>query len=146
MDDLESWLSARLDALEQRMTGRIDDLCEKVDDMRVRLSQVEELAMKTHISRAKFDNSRREDLIEVPFPDGTPPWNREVDGPDNTGRVVLPALDTIQAVATLTTAQTYGYFRGYWPGEPLPPVRKDCKLMIFTAIGCRMDGLLVDMD
>ncbi len=102
-------------------------------------------------------------LEEVPFPDGTRPWGKQVAGPhanvstyallvhmsmseaaDVQQQVILRNLDTVQAVCDLTPPQTHGYYRGYYPDRapPLPPVLER-KLAILTAIGRRPDGLLI---
>ncbi len=110
MDDLESWLSARLDALEQRMTGRIDDLCEKVDDMRVRLSQVEELAMKTHISRAKV---RLHDSRECFFSSITAACSSTTHGEKTLSKCHFPTV-RLRGIAKSTVRITPESVRFHW--------------------------------
>ncbi|THH20801.1 hypothetical protein EW146_g639 [Bondarzewia mesenterica] len=56
---------------------------------------------------------------EVPFVDGTWPWNEFVDGPNNQ-QVQLPPLRSENDIRQLTLAQAYAYFRGYRPGQHMP--------------------------
>ncbi|RPD58309.1 hypothetical protein L227DRAFT_613060 [Lentinus tigrinus ALCF2SS1-6] len=120
----------------QQITARIDDLTTKVD-------QTRELAVKTYARVVRHDNAEVHDddeLEEVPFLDGSWPWENEFVGPQNT-QVKLPRRSSLQSVHDLTEQEAYAYFKGYYgPGVPLPDVETR-KLRILNALGRYDDDL-----
>ncbi|TFY56222.1 hypothetical protein EVG20_g9012 [Dentipellis fragilis] len=146
------WLAPLLDALEQRLSQRIDEvrqeLNQKTDELDRKVDEVRELSLKTHIAFMTHNNAFFCDpnsLLQVPFPDGLFPWRREVGGPDGS-RVVLPELTSIDSVKKLTTAEAFGYFKGYYPTAPMPPDLQACKKDILVALGRRQDITLGALD
>ena len=56
-------------------------------------------------------------------------------------RVMLPELRNADAVKNLTEPQSYGFFRGYYPGEHVPPPGERLE-KILAAIGRAFDALM----
>ncbi|KAA1478035.1 hypothetical protein DENSPDRAFT_885576 [Dentipellis sp. KUC8613] len=138
-------LAPLLDALEQRLHQRVEDmhqeLNQKIDDLDRKVDEVRELSLKTHIAFVTHHNTVFCDtinLLQVPFPNGVFPWGREVDGPDST-RVVIPELSSIDSVKNLTMAEAFGYFKGYHPSTPMPPDLRTRKTEILVALGRRQE-------
>ena len=57
--------------------------------------------------------------------------------------VTLLELKSIDAVRTLGTAQLYGFFQGYYPGEQLPQGARRCQEKILDAIRRTGDAQLL---
>ncbi|KAF9032489.1 hypothetical protein BDZ89DRAFT_1158523 [Hymenopellis radicata] len=57
-------------------------------------------------------------FVEVPFPDGRMPWGLNVPVP-NHGNITLPPLNNVAAIRALTLPQSYGYYYGYYPNQPV---------------------------
>ncbi|KAJ7588335.1 hypothetical protein C8J56DRAFT_1164831 [Mycena floridula] len=72
-------------------------------------------------------------FVQVPFQDGTDPWNTNGHGANQVA-VVLPPLNTVQAVRQLVMQEAYAYFRGYYPGIHMPAGP--------NALGLRIDDIL----
>ncbi|KAM5533656.1 hypothetical protein V8D89_012680 [Ganoderma adspersum] len=139
-------LMAKLDQIQEQMDRGFDRMNACIDQFHlasklswgVRAPEV--VATRHHIRMVKRENRLHrpsDDLAQVPFQNGRFPWGKEVDGPSRM-RVTLAALRTVYAVKNLTMPQLYGYFRGYYPGEPLPsPACRRKKILV--AIGREKD-------
>ncbi len=189
IDQLGERLDRRIEQLSERLDRtdqRIEQLDRHFDQLNQRVGDLEGVTTKGYVRAAKvcylsqppsnralfsdalqLENLLYQDdnhLVEVPFPDGTFPWGKEVPGPSKTvrtlypiyhppsastydtgmlQRVVLPELKSIGAVKTLSTPQLYGFCRGYYPSEQLPRDGSRCREMILAAIGRRRDAHLL---
>ncbi|PIL31014.1 hypothetical protein GSI_05707 [Ganoderma sinense ZZ0214-1] len=131
------------ESIDQRfaeVNTRLDQMNARLDEMDARTThdrdELKAITIKGYIIMITRENGayqQFDELAEVPFPNGMFPWGKEVDGPNNT-RVTLPELRSLDAIKNLTPPQLYGFFQGYYPGEPLPPTAR-CREKILFAIG-----------
>ncbi|PIL31010.1 hypothetical protein GSI_05703 [Ganoderma sinense ZZ0214-1] len=113
------------------------------NEVNARIDELKKVTIKGYIKLIRLDNALYQlpgSLEEVPFPDGTFPWGKEVevDGPSHT-RVKLPELRNLESVKNLTEPETFGYFQGYYPGEQMPPQTARRREKILLAIGLGKD-------
>ncbi|KAF9032510.1 hypothetical protein BDZ89DRAFT_579587 [Hymenopellis radicata] len=79
-------------------------------------------------------------FYEVAFPDGRRPWGAIVAVPGQ-GNFMLPPLTNTADLQALTLAESYGYYKGYFPHQPVldagPTTVIDRIVAIAAAIGRR---------
>ncbi|KAI1792276.1 hypothetical protein LXA43DRAFT_1007435 [Ganoderma leucocontextum] len=73
-------------------------------------------------------------LRQVPGPNGTLPWNTRVQGPDGE-EIVLPPIDSIDAIQALEVGQVAAYVQLYFPQLPFPEDLAGGKRLVLQAVG-----------
>ncbi|KAK7453515.1 hypothetical protein VKT23_011794 [Stygiomarasmius scandens] len=111
------------------------------DEILAKMDETARTLVEVHTAYYKRDNSAMSlegPFTEILFADATRPWGRVVDGPDNT-LVTLPCLSSLESVRNLSDAESYGYFKGYFPQELVPTEHDIRQKRILNAIGLRPD-------
>ncbi|KAG7094583.1 hypothetical protein E1B28_005409 [Marasmius oreades] len=138
---------AAFSLLEGRLKG-VEDTLERVEDT---VKQTNLSLTRMHISMLKRQNFTVDpaELVQVPFPDGTDPWGKDVKvsvekmhGTGRWQRTVqememenLPPLNSIAAIGQLSSKQLAGYVEGYYSGLHGDALNKDKKQLVQWAVG-----------
>ncbi|CCM05504.1 uncharacterized protein FIBRA_07727 [Fibroporia radiculosa] len=98
------------------------------------IDSIEERQIKMHktavlLRNASLGLGTGTPFEEVPFEDGTYPWNTIYK------RQTLPPLTNVNEVKELTGYKLRGYFVGYFPNVEVPRSRKNRRKAVLQAIG-----------
>ncbi|KIK57180.1 hypothetical protein GYMLUDRAFT_263243 [Collybiopsis luxurians FD-317 M1] len=117
---------------QQNIAEQLDRVEEKLDKINTHLAKVTILAARDSNDKRKTQPTGP--FHQVPFEDGTWPWDEEVPGLNNDN-IQLPPLINDAAIEGLDGPQSSAYFLGYFPTQPIPCIIAQRKNAIRTAIG-----------